>query len=43
MAGLIGLIRQGFFKKTDNVLFVHTGGSPALYVYTDTFFHAAKK
>lgn len=43
MAGLIGLIRQGFFKKTDNVLFVHTGGSPALYVYTDTFFQAAKK
>lgn len=43
MAGLIGLIRQGFFKKTDNVLFVHTGGSAALYVYTDTFFQATKK
>jgi D-cysteine desulfhydrase len=32
-AGLIGLIRQGKFKKGEQVLFVHTGGSPALYVY----------
>jgi len=38
MAGLIGLIRKGYFKKSDNVLFVHTGGSPALYAYTDTFY-----
>lgn len=36
MAGLIGLVRQGYFKKDDNVLFVHTGGSPALYAYTKT-------
>jgi len=35
MAGLIGLIRQDFFKKNENVLFVHTGGSPALYAYMD--------
>jgi D-cysteine desulfhydrase len=35
MAGLIDLIRKGFFKKGDTVLFVHTGGSPALYVYQD--------
>lgn len=33
MAGLIDLIRKGFFKNEDNVLFVHTGGSPALYAY----------
>jgi D-cysteine desulfhydrase len=33
MAGLIGLVRQGRFKATDNVLFVHTGGSPALFAY----------
>ncbi|MCM3745146.1 D-cysteine desulfhydrase [Sporosarcina luteola] len=31
MAGLIDLIRKGAFKKEDNVLFVHTGGSPSLY------------
>lgn len=36
MAGLIGLVRLGRFKKDENVLFVHTGGSPALYVYMDT-------
>ena len=35
MAGLIDLVRKGYFKKEDNVLFVHTGGSPALYVYQD--------
>ena len=32
-AGLIGLVRQGYFKKDENVLFIHTGGSPALYAY----------
>ncbi len=30
-AGLIGLIRQGFFAPTDTVLFWHTGGQPALF------------
>jgi D-cysteine desulfhydrase len=33
MAGFIDLIRKGFFSKDETVLFVHTGGSPALYVY----------
>ena len=33
MAGLIDLAHKGFFKKEENVLFVHTGGAPALYVY----------
>lgn len=37
MAGLIGLIRRGYFKADDRVLFVHTGGSPALYAYTQNF------
>ncbi len=36
MSGLIGLIRKGYFKKDDNVLFIHTGGSPALYAYQTT-------
>lgn len=35
MAGLIDLARQGFFGKDENVLFVHTGGSPALYAYRE--------
>ena len=35
MAGLIDLIRQGYFRRDETVLFVHTGGSPALYAYLD--------
>ncbi len=30
-AGLIDLVRKGFFSKTDTVLFWHTGGQPALF------------
>ena len=37
MAGLIDLIEKGYFKKQDNILFLHTGGSPAIYAYADTF------
>jgi D-cysteine desulfhydrase len=33
MAGLLDLLRKGFFRTEENVLFVHTGGSPALYAY----------
>ena len=33
MAGFIGLIRDGHFSKHDNVVFVHTGGSAALFAY----------
>ncbi len=33
MAGLIGLSRQGYFKKGENVLFLHTGGAPSLHAY----------
>jgi D-cysteine desulfhydrase len=35
MAGLIDLVRKGYFKQDSNILFVHTGGSPALYVYEE--------
>lgn len=30
-AGMIDLIRQGFFKKDERILFWHTGGQPALF------------
>ena len=30
-AGMIDLVRKGFFKKEDKVLFWHTGGTPALF------------
>jgi D-cysteine desulfhydrase len=35
MAGLIDLVRKGYFSKGERVLFLHTGGSPALYHYKD--------
>lgn len=35
MAGLFDLIRRGYFRRTDNILFVHTGGWPALFAYLD--------
>lgn len=37
MAGLVDLVRKGHFAPGSNVLFLHTGGSPALYAYIDTF------
>ncbi len=36
-AGLIDLVRKGHFAEGANVLFLHTGGSPALFAYMDTF------
>ncbi len=37
-AGMIDLIRKGFFKKEETVLFWHTGGQPALFAekYSDS-------
>lgn len=35
MAGLIGMVREGRFKSSDQVLFVHTGGLPALFAETE--------
>jgi len=35
MSGLIGLVRSGRFKPTETVVFVHTGGVPALFAYED--------
>lgn len=36
-AGLIDLIRKGRFGKGERVVFLHTGGSAALFGYTDAF------
>ncbi|KAF9698000.1 hypothetical protein EKO04_004331 [Ascochyta lentis] len=33
VAGLLGLAREGAFSEAKNVLFVHTGGTPALSAY----------
>ncbi len=37
MAGLIDLIRKGYFQPKDNVVFLHTGGSVALFGYGQAF------
>lgn len=37
LAGLMDHIRKGLFPEGSNVLFLHTGGSPALYAYLDAF------
>ncbi len=33
MAGLIDLTNKGFFADAENILFSHTGGTPALFAY----------
>ncbi len=42
MGGLINLVRQGRFSPSDNILFWHTGGVPALFAYGDSLagYHA---
>ncbi len=35
MAGLIDHIRQGRISKNETVVFVHTGGTPALFAYAE--------
>ena len=37
-AGLIEFVRKGKFAEGSTVIFVHTGGSPALYAYMDFFY-----
>lgn len=37
MAGFIDQVRKGAFPDGSRLLFLHTGGSPALYAYTDIF------
>jgi len=40
-AGMIDLARKGHFRKGENVVFVHTGGSAALFGYTSAFGYEA--
>ena len=39
-AGLIDLVRKGQFSKSDNVVFLHTGGATGLFAYRQTFERA---
>ncbi|WP_280770762.1 D-cysteine desulfhydrase [Salipaludibacillus daqingensis] len=38
MAGLIDLVRNDYFQPSDNILFIHSGGTPAIYAYAPVFF-----
>jgi L-cysteate sulfo-lyase len=40
MAGLIDQIRQGRWSRSQTVVFVHTGGTPALFAYVDALTSA---
>jgi L-cysteate sulfo-lyase len=33
MAGLIDMVRTGQIPKDETVVFIHTGGTPALFAY----------
>jgi len=35
LSGLIGEVRSGRWRRGDHVVFVHTGGAPALFAYGD--------
>jgi L-cysteate sulfo-lyase len=35
LAGMIDLVRRGQFVDAENIVFLHTGGSAALFAYTD--------
>jgi len=37
MSGLIDMVRNRMFEKTDTILFIHTGGIPALFPYRGIF------
>jgi D-cysteine desulfhydrase len=37
MAGLVDLVRKDTFPRGSNILFLHTGGAPALYSYMGIF------
>ena len=39
-AGLIDLVRKGTFAGDENIVFLHTGGSVALFGYTAAFDYA---
>ncbi len=38
MAGLLDLLRRGVFKDAENIVFLHTGGVPALFADTQAPF-----
>lgn len=43
MAGTLDLIEKDYFKKGEGVVFLHTGGTPALFVYRDELMELLKE
>jgi D-cysteine desulfhydrase family pyridoxal phosphate-dependent enzyme len=43
MAGLLELIREGYFDRNGTVVFIHTGGTPALFSYCKGITSYVKK
>jgi L-cysteate sulfo-lyase len=41
MRGLIGLIQSGRFKPDDTIVWLHTGGVPSIFAYSDEMNRAA--
>jgi 1-aminocyclopropane-1-carboxylate deaminase/D-cysteine desulfhydrase-like pyridoxal-dependent ACC family enzyme len=37
MAGLIDLVRSGRIGADETIVFIHTGGMPAMFAYADCF------
>jgi L-cysteate sulfo-lyase len=35
LAGMIDLVRKGFFRRAENIVFIHTGGTAGLFAYVD--------
>jgi L-cysteate sulfo-lyase len=36
LAGMIDLVRQGYFSDARDIVFIHTGGVAGLFGYSDT-------
>jgi 1-aminocyclopropane-1-carboxylate deaminase/D-cysteine desulfhydrase-like pyridoxal-dependent ACC family enzyme len=37
-SGLLGRIREGGFDEDDLIVFIHTGGTPALFAYAEQLY-----
>jgi len=43
MAGLLDLTKKGYFKKGETIVFLHTGGTPALFPYREKLMEFLKE
>jgi len=42
MAGMLDLVRKGYFEGSRGIVFLHTGGTPALFVYEEELLRYVK-